>query len=57
MVETVSSLKVARSLNRHWGLRENPDHSLKILIQINTSREESKLCVCVCVCVITIILS
>ncbi|XP_064382917.1 pyridoxal phosphate homeostasis protein-like isoform X2 [Halichondria panicea] len=42
MVETLDSLKLANKLNSYWGLRENGSHLLKVLVQVNTSKEESK---------------
>ncbi len=40
MVETLDSLKLANKLNTYWGLREFDSHSLKVLVQVNTSKEE-----------------
>lgn len=42
MVETLDSVKTADSLNRHWALRDKGDDPLRVLIQINTSNEDSK---------------
>ena len=45
MVETVSKQRTARELNSCWEKR--PSHSsplpLKVMVQVNTSREESEL--------------
>lgn len=41
MIETVDSAKLATALNSSWG-REERTHRLDILIQVNTSNEESK---------------
>ena len=42
MVETVDSIKVARTLNRQWSLRESMEDRLKVLVQVNVSIEHSK---------------
>lgn len=42
MVETLDSVKCADSLNRHWGLRDRGDHPLRVLVQVNTSSEDSE---------------
>jgi uncharacterized pyridoxal phosphate-containing UPF0001 family protein len=42
MVETLDSVKSADSLNRHWGLRDRGDDPLRVLIQVNTSNEDSE---------------
>ena len=49
MVETVSSFRAAKTLNQRWGdvkeqqcISENNNH-LQIMLQVNTSGEESKL--------------
>ena len=41
MVETVDSKKLANALNSSWS-RQNIDCKLKIMIQVNTSKEQSK---------------
>jgi len=42
MVETLDSLKNAQRLNIAWGLRDSAEHQLKVLVQVNTSCEDSK---------------
>ena len=42
MVETLDSVKTADSLNRHWGLRDRGDDPLRVLVQVNTSNEDSE---------------
>ncbi len=42
MVETLESIKMAKRLNTCWGLRESGSHSLKVLVQVNTSKEKCK---------------
>ena len=42
MVETLDSVKSADSLNKHWGLRDRGDHPLRVLVQVNTSNEDSE---------------
>ena len=42
MVETLDSVKTADTLNRHWALRDRGHDPLRVLVQINTSNEESK---------------
>ena len=42
MVETLDSVKTADILNRHWSLRESGDDPLRVLVQINTSNEDSE---------------
>ena len=42
MVETVDSFKAAEALDRRWGDRGLDCGSLRIMLQVNTSREESK---------------
>lgn len=41
MVETVDSEKLAQTLNTSWGKQKKPER-LKVMIQINTSKEENK---------------
>ncbi|XP_033633600.1 pyridoxal phosphate homeostasis protein-like [Asterias rubens] len=41
MVETVDSMKLANEINKTWE-RLNKGHRLKVMVQINTSREEQK---------------
>lgn len=41
MVETVDSNKIAETLNKQWETR-NKSGKLKVMIQINTSMEESR---------------
>lgn len=41
MVETVDSMKLADALNRSWTNLQNQGQ-LKIMVQVNTSGEESK---------------
>jgi len=41
MVETIDSTKLADALNTSWG-RLNKTDKLKVLVQVNTSREENK---------------
>lgn len=41
MVETVDSVKLANSLNASWGKLNKPN-SLNVMVQVNTSKEESK---------------
>jgi len=45
MVETLSQSSAAEKLNRYWGLRESASSSspLKVMVQVNTSGEESEL--------------
>jgi hypothetical protein len=40
MVETVDSEKLAATLNASWG-KQSPSQPLAILLQINTSQEDS----------------
>ena len=42
MVETLDSVKTADILNRYWSLRERGDDPLRVLVQINTSNEDSE---------------
>ena len=42
MVETVDNQKLAQTLNNHWEKYRRPG-KLNVMIQINTSLEESKL--------------
>ena len=42
MVETIDSAKLADAVNTSWS-KANPTDKLKIMIQVNTSGEESKL--------------
>jgi pyridoxal phosphate enzyme (YggS family) len=42
MVETVDSFKAAEALDRRWGDRGLDCGPLRIMLQVNTSREESK---------------
>ena len=42
MVETVDSLKLAQTLNNHWEKYKRPG-LLNVMVQINTSGEDSKL--------------
>ena len=45
-------VKVARLLERLWAVNDRVSSPLKVLVQINTSGEDSEmLCDCVCVCV------
>lgn len=44
MVETVDSVKLANSLNVSWGKLNKPS-PLNVMVQVNTSKEESK-CYC-----------
>lgn len=39
MIETVDSIKLATELNKKWG-NVSPTEPLKVLVQVNTSREE-----------------
>lgn len=41
MVETIDSEKLAQTLNTSWVKQKKPER-LKVMIQINTSKEESK---------------
>ena len=41
MVETVESIKLADALNKSWA-KKNLDRKLKVMVQVNTSDEESK---------------
>ncbi|XP_041369277.1 pyridoxal phosphate homeostasis protein-like isoform X2 [Gigantopelta aegis] len=41
LVETIDSEKLAEAVNSSWGRRKKTDH-LKVMVQINTSEEESK---------------
>ena len=41
MIETIDSNKIATNLNTSWSKLDKP-HKLKVLVQVNTSREESK---------------
>ncbi|XP_077991966.1 pyridoxal phosphate homeostasis protein-like [Glandiceps talaboti] len=41
MVETVDSQRLADSLNQAWGKQKKPE-KLKVMVQVNTSDEESK---------------
>ena len=41
MIETVDSVKLASTLNSSWG-KQNKTHPLNIMVQVNTSKEESK---------------
>lgn len=41
MVETVSKQSAAKALDRCWGL--SSPSPLRVLVQVNTSREESEL--------------
>jgi hypothetical protein len=41
MVETVDSEKLAATLNASWG-KQSPSQPLAILLQINTSQEDSQ---------------
>lgn len=52
MVETLHKVPTAVSLNRAWGLRASGKECsrLKVLIQVNTSREEGELIVLVTQC-------
>ena len=43
MVETVDSMKLANEINKTWE-RLNKGHRLKVMVQINTSREEREFC-------------
>lgn len=43
MVETLHSIKVARTLDRLWSYREDGD-PLRVLVQVNTSKESSEWC-------------
>ena len=42
MVETVDNQKLAQTLNNHWEKYRRPG-KLNVMVQINTSLEESKL--------------
>lgn len=42
MVESVGSEKVARSLDKHWSLNDMASGPLRVLVQVNTSCEESE---------------
>ena len=42
MVETVDSYKSAEALNHRWGDRGLNSDPLRIMLQVNTSGEESK---------------
>ena len=44
MVETVDNVKLANSLNVSWGKLNKPG-PLNVMVQVNTSKEESK-CYC-----------
>ena len=48
MVETVDSAKLADALNTSWGKLAKPE-KLKVLVQVNTSGEESKLQNYICI--------
>ena len=41
MVETVDSTKLADALDASWG-KANKTNKLKVMVQVNTSGEESK---------------
>ena len=41
MVETVDSTKLASALSSSWG-KQNKQDPLKIMVQVNTSEEDSK---------------
>lgn len=45
MVETVDSIKAARTLDRQWSLREHREDQLRVLVQVNVSIEHSELLV------------
>jgi hypothetical protein len=42
MVQTIDTAKLATALSNSWG-KQNKPYKLKVMIQINTSGEESKL--------------
>ena len=42
MVQTVDTAKLATALNNSWG-KQNKPTKLKVMVQVNTSGEESKL--------------
>ena len=42
MVQTVDTAKLATALSNSWGKQNNPN-KLKVMVQVNTSGEESKL--------------
>lgn len=58
MVETVDTVKAARTLNRHWLYREKGEGPLRVLVQVNISSEPGQLkftaSLSVTVCVIII---
>ena len=41
MVETVASKKLAKEVNKHWE-KTGKEERLKVMVQVNTSAEESK---------------
>ena len=41
MIETVDSAKLASTLNSSWG-KQNKPSPLNVMVQVNTSKEESK---------------
>ena len=41
MVETIHSKKLANEVNKHWE-KIGHGHKLKVMVQVNTSAEESK---------------
>jgi len=45
MVESVDSVKLARLLNKHWGL-DDRDEKLNVMVQVNTSNEEGIVYTC-----------
>lgn len=42
MVETVDSEKLATALDKAWKTKVGTDDKLRVLVQVNTSREENK---------------
>lgn len=42
MVESISSIRMAEMINRVWKFK-NPDAPLKVLVQVNTAEEPSKI--------------
>ena len=45
MVESVDTVKLARLLNKHWGL-DDRDEKLNVMVQVNPSNEEGIVYTC-----------
>ena len=45
MIETIHSKKLANEVNKQWGKMDTRER-LKVMVQVNTSGEESKCNVC-----------